>query len=199
MEKSKDIYSDLIKISDILKKESGVSDVYIEEFLMFISICISNNLQLVYPFAEFNKLIDAVINNQKVKFFIMNQMNFKDNINKNVLTLLHFTNKYDKKLQDYFIQKMMEYFSHDVISTRIDVYDISLRVNNNNSKYILNINNNLDVLTVKKLFIKHQNLNIEPKNIIFYNNKNELYDNKSLIEYFISDENDIIDVIFCKF
>jgi hypothetical protein len=199
MEKSKDIYNDLIKISDILKKESGVSDVYIEEFLMFISICISNNLQLVYPFAEFNKLIDTVINNQKVKFFIMNQMNFKDNINKNILTIINFKHNYDKKLQDYFIQKMMEYFSHDVISTRIDIYDVSLRVNNNDSKYILNIDNRLDVLTVKKLFIKHQNLNIEPKNIIFYNNKNELYDNNCLIEYFISDENDIIDVKICKF
>jgi hypothetical protein len=198
MEKSKDIYNDLNKFTNIFKNESGVSDVYIKEFLMFISICISNNLPFIYPFAEFKKIIDIVINNQKIKFHIMNHMNFKDNLNKNILTIVHFKHMYDKTLQEFFINKMKEYFLHEVISTKIGSYDITMRVNNN-SKYILNIDNSLDVLTVKKMFIKQQNLNIETKYIFFYNNKNELHDDKCLIEYLISNENDTIDVKISNF
>ena len=202
MEKSKTIYDDLIKFADIFNKETNVSDVYIKEFIMFISICISSNLQLIYPFAEFNKLIDTVINNQKIKFAIMNHMNFKDNINKNILTIIHFSTLYDKKLQDFFIQKIMEYFSHQVIATRIDSYDITLRVNSH-SKYILNISNNLNVQTLKKIFIKDCKIcgdnDIDIKHLNFFNNKIEMYDTKYLIDYTIDDENDIIDVQICNF
>jgi hypothetical protein len=202
MEKSKIIFDDLIKFADIFKKETNVSDVYIKEFIMFISICISSNLQLIYPFAEFNKLINTVINNQKIKFAIMNHMNFKDNMNKNILTILHFSTLYDKKLQDFFIQKMMEYFSHQVIATRINLFEITFRANSH-SKYILNISNNLNVQTVKKLFIKHSKMNgdndIDIKHLNFFNNKIEMYDTKYLIDYTIDDENDIIDVQICNF
>jgi hypothetical protein len=193
MKKSNIIFDDLIKFKAILKNDTNVSDVYISEFFMFISICISNKLQLIYPFAEFDKLIDGVIHNQKLKFAIMNHMNFKDNINKNILTIVHFTKNISTKLQDYFIDKMKEDFAHDTVSTKIESIDITFRVNNN-SKYILNISNDSNVLTVKKFFIKYQNLNIDVDNLKLYNNKNELHDNNYLIENFICNDNDIIDV-----
>jgi hypothetical protein len=171
------IFSAYRLISDLKK----ISNVYIKEFCMFLTICKNNKIDLNYPFYEFSKIVN-IINDNKY---------FKNNINEifNNKKKLSFNKKYDKSLQDFFIKIMKEKFNHDSQCNLIKNVSIDLKFGMNIFDRI-NISN---ILTVKDIFNNLQNKNLEfnklnINNLLFYKDKKHITITDFLIEHDIEDD-----------
>ena len=163
-----------------------ISDAYKKEFSMFLSICKLNNFNYSYPFYEFDRIIDIVINNKELFDKIKKILDQNDSLtfNKNICI----------NLQEIFIICMKYNFNYDIIGCNKIKY-VNLKIKFNiyiEEIYILSLNT---VNDLKNLIFKKFNLNlISDRYLELYKDKILLQDNKKLIEYDIDDD-DIINII----
>ena len=94
MTQTKELYNDLLAKTESHFKKIGISDTYINEFIMIISICASNDMNIVYPFYELTKIANHILNtNLKTSIGIILQ---KHLLNKTPIEILHML-KIEKK------------------------------------------------------------------------------------------------------
>ena len=168
---------DIIKSNNTINTKS-ISDVYKNEFYMFLTICKINNFELNYPFHEFEKIIEFVLSQSDLKSKIENFLNIP----------LIFNKLYDELLQKTFIEQFKIHFNHDIVSTKINnKCSISFRSCN---KVILTeiLSNLLFVDDIIKLL--SNKFNFIPTNLSLYKDKKELKVGFQLIEYNIDDNID---------
>ncbi len=170
------------KLTTDLKK---ISDVYKKEFIMFLTICKVNNSNYIYPFYEFDRIIDVIINNKELFDKIKKILDQNDS--------LKFTKNITINLQEMYIICMKNSFNHNIICNTIRYMNIKFKCNINITNInILNINT---INNLKNIIFKKINFNlVSDKYVEFYKDNILLDNDKKLIEYDIDDD-DIINII----
>jgi hypothetical protein len=188
----KDIYYGLLAKTETYFKQIGISDAYIKEFIMTISICVVHDVKIEYSFYELTKIATYVnedINIKSIIGYVLQQRL----TNKTPLDILHMVNiqkKITRNHQDFIIHNMKIYFNYDTICSKIELCDIKFIMN----KRIIDtikIMNDVNVNILVDLFCNKNKMN----NIKFYVNNKEMNLDDKLIDYGISYENNIINVI----
>lgn len=176
-----EIFKNILNAYKLITELRTISDIYIKEFSMFLSICLNDKIPLNYPFYEFDKIIKTIQNTKE-----LNNM-LKQIFNKTLI----FKKIYDKTLENFIVNSMKKNFQHDSKCNLIKDVSIKFKMNFNTfEKITLSNLSELDDL-IKFIKSKHDlNLN----SIKLYKDKNEIIHNKKLIEYDIEDD-DIITVI----
>lgn len=191
----KDVYYGLLAKTEQYFKNIGISDAYIKEFIMTISICISHDIKIEYCFYELNKIATYVNEDINIKsnFGYVLQHCLTDKSPLDILNMLHIEKKITKNHQDFIIHKMKVFFNYDTICSKIELCDIKLVMN---KKIIdtIKIMNDVDVVILFNLFCNRNNM----INIKFYVNNKEMNLNDKLIDYGISYENNIININFSQ-
>jgi len=170
------------KLTTDLKK---ISDVYKKEFIMFLTICKVNNSYYIYPFYEFDRIIEIIINNKELFDKIKKILEQNDS--------LQFKKDISFNLQEMYIICMKNNFKHDIMCNTIRYINIKFKLNINSEKInILNINT---LNTLKNIILEKFKLNlVSDKYLEFYKDNILLQDDKKFIEYDIEDD-DIINII----
>lgn len=188
----KDVYYGLLAKTEHYFKKIGISDAYIKEFIMTISICVSHDINLEYCFYELNKIATYVnedINIKSIFSYVLQQC-LTDKTQTDILDMLHIQKKFTKNHQDFIIHKMKSIFNYDTVCSKIELCDIKFIMN---KKIIdsIKIMNDVEVAILFNLFCNKNNM----INIKFYVNNKEMILGDKLIDYGISYENNIINVI----
>ena len=191
---SKELYSELLEKTEMELKKIGISDAYINEFIMIISICTSNDMTIEYPFYELSKIANHILNtNLKTIIGIILQKYLINKSSLEILNMLQIQKKFNKDFQQFIISKMKYIFNYESICCKIELCDINF-VMNKKTIDIIKIMNDVDVKILLDLFCKKNNMN----NIKFYIDNKEMILNDKLIDYGISYENNIINVIILQ-
>jgi hypothetical protein len=196
MTQTKELYNELIAKTESQFKKIGISDAYINEFIMIISICASNDMNIVYPFYELSKIANHVLNtNLKTSIGIILQKHLSNKTPIELLHILKIEKKFNKDTQDFIISKMKYIFNYETICCKIELCDIKL-IMNKKIVDIIKIMNDVDIHVLLNLFCKKNNL-IE-NNVKLLIDNMEMNLNEKLIDYGISYENNIINVIILQ-
>lgn len=188
----KDLYNDLMPKTEYYFKKNGISDAYIKEFIMTMSICISHNVKIEYPFYELTKITKYVSEDINIKSIIGYVLQ-KHLTNKNpleILNMLHIHKNFTKHYQEFILYKMKSIFDYDSICSKIELCDINFFMNKKKIDTI-KIMNDVDVKILVDLFCNKNNMS----NIKFYVDNKEMNLNDKLIDYGINSENNIINVV----
>ena len=195
----KELYNELLSKTEQHFKKLGISDIYINEFIMILTICVTHDINIEYPFYELTKISnymkdDSNLNIKTIIAIILQ----KHLINKTPLEILYMLNiqkNFNKDLQDFMIAKMKYIFNYNTICSKIELCDIKFVMN---KKIIdtIKIINDVDVIILLELFCKKNNMNIN--NIKLFIDNKEMYITNKLIEYGITYENNIINVIILQ-
>ena len=176
-----EIFKNIFNKYKLTSNLRNVSDIYIKEFSMFLSICLNENIPLNYPFYEFDKIVKTIQNTHELHNMLNEIFNKK----------LTFKKVYDRTLQLSLINLMKKYFSHDSQCNLIKNVSIKFKMNFNifEEVNLSNLSELQDLINLIKT--KH---NINSNCLKFYKDKIEIENNRKLIEYDIEDE-DIITVV----
>ncbi len=190
----KEVYYGLLSKTEHYFKKIGISDAYIKEFIMTISICVSHDIKIEYSFFELTKIANYVNEDIDIKSIIGNtlQQCLKNKTPIDILNMLHIQKKITRNHQDFIIYKMKSSFNYDTICSKIELCDVKF-VMNKKIVDVIKIMNDVDVIILLELFCNKNNMNIN--NVKLYINNNEINIKDKLIDYGISYENNIIDII----
>jgi hypothetical protein len=188
----KNIYYGLLEKTEHYFKKIGISDAYIKEFIMTISICISHDLKIEYSFYELTKITNYVNEDINIKsiFGYVLQQHLTNKTPLDILNMIHIQKKFTKNHQDFIIHKMKSIFNYNTICSKIELCDINF-VMNKRIIDAIKIMNDVEVIILMELFCSKNNMN----NIKFYVNNKEMMLTDKLIDYGITYENNIINVI----
>jgi hypothetical protein len=190
----KEVYYGLLSKTENYFKKIGISDAYIKEFIMTISICISHDVKIEYSFFELTKIANYVnedINIKSIFGYVLQQC-LKNKTPIDILNMLHIQKKITRNQQDFIIHKMKSIFNYDTICCKVEICDIKF-IMNKKTLDVIKIMNDVDTHVLLNLFCKKHNLS--ENNVKFYIDNMEMKLNEKLIEYGISYENNIIDII----
>lgn len=176
-----EVFNNIFNKYKLITELRTVSDIYIKEFSMFLSICLNEKLPLEYPFYEFEKIVEIIQNIKELHNILYEIFNKK----------LTFNKVYDKNTQIFFYDFMKKYFFHESQCSSIKNVSIKFKMNFNifEEANISNLSELQDLINIMKT--KH---NINSNCLKFYKDKKEIENNKKLIEYDIDDD-DIITVV----
>ena len=194
----KEIYNDLLAKTEHYFKNIGISDAYIKEFNMVLTICVINDIKIEYPFYELSKIANYINNDINIKSTIGSVLQ-KHLINKNpleIMSMLNIHKKITKHYQEFITYKMKSIFNYDSICSKIELCDIKF-IMNKKTVDTIKIMNDTDVKILLELFCKTNNIH-NMNNIKFYIDNKEMILNDKLIDYGISYENNIINVIILQ-
>jgi hypothetical protein len=190
----KELYNDLLAKTEHHFKKLGISDAYINEFNMILSICITHNVKIEYPFYELTKIVNSIQINQNIKTIIgiILQNHLPNKTPLEILSMLKIKKNFNKDLQEFIISKMKYIFNYDTICSKIELCDIKFIIN---KKIVdtIKIMNDVEISVLLELFCRKNNMNIN--NVLFFIDNKEMIINNKLIDYGITYENNIIDVI----
>lgn len=176
-----EIFKNILNAYKYITLLRTISDSYIKEFSMFLSICFNEDLPLEYPFYEFKKIVEVIINTHEL-YNLLNEI-----FNKKII----FKHNYDKNLQFSLLNLMQKNFHHECQCNLIKNVSIKFKINFNifEEASLSNLSEIYDL--IKLIQTKH---NIYSDSLNFYKDKKQIENNKKLIEYDIED-GDIITVV----
>jgi hypothetical protein len=169
------------KLITELKK---VSDIYIKEFSMFLSICLNEKMELNYPFYEFDRIVYIIENTKELKNI------FKHIFKKDIKYIdeKQFNKIYDEKLQMKFLDLMKKNFLYDSKCNLIKNVSVKFKINFNMFEEII-ISNLLELKDLNQIIKTKHNIS---SNLLFFKDNKEIKENVPLIEYDIEDCDQIL-------